>query len=288
MKPDKINTYGIAGSSKIFELSIADTDSESCDPEHRFKKMEKANARLKKLVDEQLIQLEAIRATNARFLSIIAHDLRTPSCSVISILELLKESYTEYDKPAVDRFIKMATNSAYGTLTLLDNLLAWTSAKNKAINFNPVKVNLHELVLSEIDNLFIPASHKLITLEYSIPFELFLKADQQMAEVIFRNLIQNAIKYSYVGGEINVGAVVNEKFVEITVEDNGIGITDIAREELFTDSSNKSTKGTNNEYGNGLGLMLCKEFVEKHGGSIRIESEQGKGSRVNFTLPHYA
>jgi signal transduction histidine kinase len=205
---------------------------------------------------------------------------------VISILELLKDSYTEYDKPAVNRFIKMATNSAYGTLTLLDNLLAWTSAKNKAMNFNPVKVNLHELVLGQIDNLFISASHKLISLEYSIPFELCLKADQQMVEVIFRNLIQNAIKYSYVGGEITVGAIVNEKFVEITVQDYGIGITDKAREELFTDSSNKSTKGTNNEYGNGLGLLLCKEFVEKHGGSIGIESEQGKGSKVRFSLPH--
>ena len=102
-----------------------------------------------------------------------------------------------------------------------------------------------------------------------------------------RNLINNAIKYSFIGGEIMISAAEAGQFVEITVEDNGIGMKHKALKELFNKDEVHTTRGTNNEYGTGLGLILCKEFVEKHGGNIRIESEPGKGTKIKFTMPHY-
>jgi signal transduction histidine kinase len=106
-----------------------------------------------------------------------------------------------------------------------------------------------------------------------------------MFKTILRNLISNAIKYSFIGGEVTINATELKQFVEISVEDTGIGITQKDRKELFRRNEIHTTRGTNNESGTGLGLILCKEFVEKHGGTIRIESEPGKGSRILFTLP---
>ena len=249
--------------------------------------LEELNAGLQKLADEQTIKLAEVIATNAKFLSIIAHDLRSPFGSIIGVLELLKDSYDDLNLKEVEKYISMASNSAYGTLNLLDNLLAWTAAQNKATYFNPVKINLRELVLNELESVATSAMHKQLTLDQSIPEELFLSADLQMTKTIIRNLINNAIKFSYIGGMISISATENTKFVEITVQDNGIGITGKAQKDLFKVNEMHSTRGTSNENGTGLGLLLCKEFVEKHGESIRIESEPGKGTKIKFTLPRH-
>jgi signal transduction histidine kinase len=108
-----------------------------------------------------------------------------------------------------------------------------------------------------------------------------------MVRTILRNLINNAIKYSFVGGEVMVSAAEVDQFVELTVKDNGIGMKNKIQKDLFNKDEVYTTRGTDNEYGTGLGLILCKEFVEKHGGTIRIESEPGKGTKIKFTLPHY-
>ncbi len=253
----------------------------------RLKEMEKKNALLKKHAEEQSNKLAEVVSTNAKFLSILAHDLRSPFSVIIGVLELLKDSYHEYNIKEVEKYIRMATNSANGTLGLLENLLCWAAAQNSAISFNPVKINLHELVIEEFDDMISAATHKLLTFNQSIPPKLFLAADLDMVKTILRNLINNAIKYSFIGGEITVSATEVGQFVEITVEDHGIGITQKALKELFTGNELHTTRGTNNESGTGLGLILCKEFVEKHGGTIRIESEPGKGTKIRFTLPHY-
>jgi len=249
--------------------------------------MEELNMRLQNLVDEQTVKLAEVIATNAKFLSIIAHDLRSPFGSIIGVLELLKDSYDDLNLKEVEKYISMASNSAYGTLNLLDNLLAWTAAQNKATYFNPVKIKLHDLVLNELESVTTSAMHKQLTLEQSIPEKLFLSADLQMTKTIIRNLINNAIKFSYIGGMISISATEDTKCVEITIQDNGIGITGKAQKNLFKVNEMHSTRGTSNENGTGLGLLLCKEFVEKHGESIRIESEPGKGTKIKFTLPHY-
>jgi signal transduction histidine kinase len=143
------------------------------------------------------------------------------------------------------------------------------------------------VVLSEIESFSTSATQKLITLNHSIKPNLFATADLQMVKTILRNLINNAIKYSYIGGEIIISALKKDKFVEIDVKDNGVAVSQIAQRDLFQQSELHSTKGAKNEYGTGLGQMICQEFVEMHGGIIRIKSESGKGSKIRFTLPHY-
>ncbi len=290
MKPVQIRSEDKAQSSKTYHISGHDSENDKATIlalTLRLKEMEKTNALLRKHAEEQTEKLAEVVATNAKFLSILAHDLRSPFSVIIGVLELLKDSYHEYNIKEVEKYIRMATNSANGTLGLLENLLCWTAAQNKAISFNPVKINLHQLVIEEFDDMISAATHKLVTFNQSIPPKLFLAADLEMVKTIFRNLINNAIKYSFIGGEITVSATEVGQFVEITVEDQGVGITQKAMKELFIRNELHTTRGTNNEAGTGLGLILCKEFVEKHGGVIRIESEAGKGTNISFTLPHY-
>jgi signal transduction histidine kinase len=143
------------------------------------------------------------------------------------------------------------------------------------------------LLQEEIESLKTLALQKQITMSQSVEPALNVTADLQMVKTIFRNLINNAIKYTHAYGKIVITAVENKQFVEVTVIDNGIGISDEDSKKLFKIDSFHSTPGTRDEKGTGLGLLLCKEFVELHGGNIRIESEAGKGSRFAFTLPHY-
>jgi signal transduction histidine kinase len=228
-----------------------------------------------------------IVSTNAKFLSIVAHDLRSPFSSIIGILELLKLSLRKFNKNEVEEYINIVYNSANNTLSLLDNLLIWAVSQNKEKNFNPVKVNLYELLREEIESLRTVARQKQIAMSHSIEPGLNVTADLQMVKTILRNLINNAIKYTNINGKISINACELKQFVEVTVKDNGIGISAENQRKLLKIDSFHSTPGTHNEKGTGLGLLLCKEFIELHGGNMRIESEAGKGSRFSFTLPHY-
>ncbi len=252
----------------------------------RLIKLKEVNTQLEKLIEERTAKLADVVGANAKFLSVLAHDLRSPFQSIIGALDLLQEGYNDNDKIQIETYINMATNSANTTLRLLENLLSWTSLQNTEKNFNPVKIDLHEVVLSEIESFSTSATQKLITLKHTIKPNLFVIADLQMVKTILRNLINNAIKYSYLGGEIIISAKRKDKFVEIDVKDNGVGISQNAQRDLFQPSELYSTRGTKNEYGTGLGLTICKEFVEMQGGIIQIESEPGKGSKIRFTLPH--
>jgi signal transduction histidine kinase len=253
----------------------------------RIEDLEQINAGLELVIEQRTSKLLEIVSTNAKFLSIIAHDLRSPFSSIIGILELLKMSLNEFKKNEVEEYINIVYNSANNTLTLLDNLLIWAVSQNKEKNFNPVKINLYELLREEIESLRTLAGQKQVSLSHTIEPGLNVTADLQMVKTILRNLINNAIKYTNINGEISVDAREKKQFVEVTVKDNGIGISVENQRKLFKIDAFHSTPGTHNEKGTGLGLLLCKEFIELHGGNMRIESEAGKGSRFSFTLPHY-
>jgi len=272
-------------SSHLYINKADDTNLSTPELIQRLKELEEINAQLEQIANDRSKKLTEVIETNAKFLSIIAHDLRSPFSSIISVLELLKDSYYDHNLEDVKKYIRMATNSANGTLSLLENLLAWTSAENKMTSFNPVKLNVKNLIDEEFENFISAATHKLISLNHSISENLHVSADIDMFKTVLRNLISNAIKYSFIGGKVTINATELKQFVEISVEDNGMGITQKDRKELFRRNEIHTTRGTNNESGTGLGLILCKEFVEKHGGTIRIESEPGKGSRILFTLP---
>jgi len=289
-KAINITSYGKNGNYKLADFPGNKSGSGNINEKKlmlRLNELEEVNSQLEKLVEERTAKLADVVATNAKFLSVLAHDLRSPFQSIIGALDLLQEGYNDNDKIEIDTYIQMATNSANTTLRLLENLLSWTSIQNTEKNFNPVKIDLHEVVLSEIESFSPSASQKLITLNHTIKPRLFATADLQMVKTILRNLINNAIKYSYIGGEIIISAIKKDKFVEIDVKDYGVGISQNAQRDLFQHTELHSTRGTKNEYGTGLGLMLCKEFVKMHGGIIRIESESGKGSKISFTLPRY-
>jgi signal transduction histidine kinase len=253
----------------------------------RLREMEELNISLELLVEQRTNKLVEIVSTNAKFLSIIAHDLRSPFSSIIGILELLKMSLKEFNKNEIEEYVDIVYKSANNTLTLLDNLLVWAVSQNKEKNFKPIKINLCELLREEIENLKTLAIQKQITLTHSIKPDLNVTADIQMVKTILRNLISNAIKYTNVNGEIIIDASEVKQYVEVAINDNGIGISAEDQRKLFKIDAFHSTPGTHDERGTGLGLLLCKEFVELHGGNIRIESKAGKGSRFAFTLPHY-
>ncbi len=289
-KSVNIITYGKISNFKPAVFAGKNTGPGSPDKKQsslRLIELEEANSHLKILLEEQSAKLAEVVATNTKFLSVLAHDLRSPFQAIIGALDLIQDSYNDKDEIEIEPFIKMASNSASTTLRLLENLLLWATLQNSERNYNPVKVDLYQLILVEIESSNPAFTQKLITLKHSVSPGLSVLADLQMVKTIFRNLISNAIKYSFIGGEISVSASADKKFAQITVQDNGIGISHNAQKELFKKNELHSTRGTNNEKGTGLGLILCNDFVNKHGGEIHIESVTGKGSKFKFTLPLY-
>ena len=290
VKPAKKPVLSISESSKSPGLShVISTTTTASEKQllFRIQEMEELNDSLEMLLEQRTQKLTEIVSTNGKFLSIIAHDLRSPFSSIIGILEMLKLSLREFNKEEIEEYIDIVYNSANNTLVLLDNLLVWAVSQNKEKNFKPVKINLYELLQEEIANLKTLAGQKQIIMNHTVEPGLNVSADLQMVKTILRNLISNAIKYTNIKGEIIINACELKQYVEVTVKDDGIGISVENQRKLFKIDAFHSTPGTHDERGTGLGLLLCKEFVELHGGNIRIESEPGKGSRFAFTLPHY-
>ena len=252
-----------------------------------LKEVEDINTHLEEQVEESKKKLNETIRTNSLFLKLIAHDLRNPFSATIGILDLLKESYNYCNNSEFEELLSLATNSANNALDLLENLLKWSISQSNEKSFNPVRINLREVIDSEFQSFNSTANQKKITLEHSVDPYLCVTADFDMVKTIFRNLISNAIKYTPTGGNISVSASDGKQFVKIEICDNGIGMSQKTKEKLFKIDEFHSTLGTNNEKGSGLGLLFCKEFLDLHGGKIRIESEPGNGSKFIFTLPHY-
>jgi two-component system, sensor histidine kinase and response regulator len=282
--------YNTDDSSKSLEktyiMSIKGSQTEK-DLLFRLQEMDRLNSSLEILLEQRTSKLTEIVSTNGKFLAIIAHDLRSPFSSIIGILELLKLSLKEFNKAEIEEYVDIIYKSANNTLVLLDNLLVWAVSQNKEKNFKPVKIDLYELLREEIENLKTLAGQKQIGINHSVEPGLNVTADLQMVKTILRNLISNAIKYTNTNGQITINALENKQNVEISVKDNGIGISPDIQKKLFKIDFLHSSPGTDNEKGTGLGLLLCKEFVELHGGNIRVESAEGKGCMISFSLPHY-
>lgn len=289
LKSGENGDYSRNESSESSGLSVVNVDNGISSDNYfllRIQELENRNAHLEKLVVQHTNRLSEVVATNTKFISIIGHDLRSPLNSILGVLKLLNEALNDYNLNELEKYINIASDSANSTLTLLDDLLAWTISQNKEKSFNPVKIKLHELLTNEIGSINCSAMQKHIMLNNSVAPHLNVTADLQMVKTVLRNLISNAIKFTDTGGEITISASESNQFVEIAVIDNGIGISSEAQRNLFKLDEYHSTPGTNNEKGTGLGLVICKEFVEMHGGNIRIDSEPGIGSRFTFSLPY--
>jgi signal transduction histidine kinase len=230
-------------------------------------------------------QLTVLNATKDRFFSIIAHDLRNPFHLLIGFSELLLKNFEKYSADKNRKYLQMILESSQSGHSLLENLLQWSRTQTGHISFEPTRIKLNEIILETFLLHSGMAEQKNILLESSVNDNTFIFADENMVKTIIRNLISNAIKFTPDNGQINIKALEQQSMIEITVSDTGVGISEENLKKLFRLDTPVSTMGTQKEKGTGLGLLLCKEFVEKHGGKIRVESTEGKGSDFIFTLP---
>ena len=231
------------------------------------------------------LKLIELNATKDRFFSIIAHDLKTPFNSIIGFSEQLVEQINEKDYEKIGELTNIILQSANRAMDLLMNLMEWAQSQTGRIEFKPENIEIVALI-NETTLLYDEiATQKSIAIKKMIPDNLTVFADKFMASTVFRNLISNAVKFTKQGGEVVFSAVKEQNEIIFSVTDKGVGISKNDIEKLFRIDQIFSTKGTNNEKGTGLGLILCKEFIEKHGGKIWVESVEGKGSCFYFTFP---
>jgi len=229
-------------------------------------------------------KLEELNVTKDKFFSIIAHDLRSPFNSILGFSSLLLENHRQYNETERDVYIKTLDNSAKQTYKLLDNLLNWARIQTEGFVFNPKEQSLEKTLIEVIKLNSYNAEIKSIKLSYNLSKDIKIYADYDMIEIILRNLISNAIKFTHKNGEVKIDAEQDKDNVIITVSDTGVGMAQEKLGEIFDISKKTSTAGTENEIGTGLGLILCKEFVEKHSGEIWVESEIEKGSKFIFSI----
>lgn len=220
-----------------------------------------------------------------KFLSIIAHDLKNPFNAIIGFSDVLRERIEEKDYQEAGRFAGIIHESTNRVLDLLTNLLEWSRSQTGKIEFNPEYLDITKLI-SEVTALVEDsARQKSITLMNTVPRKFIVNADGGMISTVVRNLISNAIKFTEPGGTVTIEAWKTEANLVVTIRDTGIGIQKEALEKLFRIGESFSTPGTRKEKGTGLGLILCKEFIDKHGGKIWAESIAGVGSAFSFSLP---
>ena len=231
-------------------------------------------------------ELRELNATKDKFFSIIAHDLKNPFGQMMMFAELLQEELQKASADRLEHFINIICQVSKQGYRLLENLLEWSRAQTDGIPFEPRPIHLRSLVMESVGVVAHHAENKRIQIEIDIPEHLTLYADAYMTATILRNLVSNAVKFSHEGGAIGIAARNSSEEVEISVTDNGVGIAEKHLRKIFRVDAHHSTRGTKQEKGTGLGLILCKEFVEKHGGRIDVNSEVGKGSCFRLVYPN--
>ncbi|MGE4569557.1 MAG: ATP-binding protein [Bacteroidales bacterium] len=252
---------------------------------NKNRELESMNQNLEKLVDERTAELAEANATKDKFFSIIAHDLKGAFNSLMGLSDFLIADFAnlpDSERMEILSHIKAVSDSSY---KLLQNLLDWARVQTGKIPFAPAMVDLSMAVENELTFFCGQASQKQIVLKKVFPdATVQAYADLNMLSTILRNLISNALKFTYPGGQVTITVADAGDFAEISVSDTGIGIAPENLQRLFKVSEHVKSYGTNREEGTGLGLILCREFVQKHGGAISVESSP-KGSRFYFTLP---
>ncbi len=228
--------------------------------------------------------LVTLNATKDKFFSIIAHDLKNPFSSILGFCEVLALRYDKYDDAKRKHLIGVIDRSAQNVFKLLENLLQWSRSQTGNIKYTPEEFNVYEVVQSIQTLLENSLIEKGIKFNYDIPKNLTIYADKNMIYTVIRNLVTNAIKFTELG-EVSVTAGELNDFIRVSVTDTGSGMRKEIIDKIFEIEKSKSTEGTRGEPGTGLGLIICKDFIEKNGGTIGVESEVNKGSTFYFTIP---
>lgn len=230
-------------------------------------------------------EIKALSGQKDRLLSIIAHDLKTPFHHIMGYSEVLTEEFDTLDEAEKKRIMQLLRKTADVTYGLLEHLLDWGRIQMKRISFEPAEISLHKILKEISSDLNDMNSRKNITITTKLDKPVFLVADRYMLSTILRNLISNAVKFSFPGSEVVVSAVKEHDSILISVKDSGTGISEEDLPRLFSLDDQCRSTGTEGEKGTGLGLILAKEFTEKHGGSIEVKSTPGLGSTFTVKLP---
>jgi PAS domain S-box-containing protein len=237
------------------------------------------------LKDREILLKESNASKNKLF-SIIGHDLRGPIGSLKQLTNMMLSDCDLTDSEMTKEILQVLQKSASDTYDLLENLLAWANSQRNEIYFSPANINLHEIIEECKILVLDPARSKDITIHNQTSFSQFVYADRNMLMTILRNLLTNAIKFSQPQSNIYLSFIDTKKGVIISVKDEGVGINSENLCRLFKPTEYLTTYGTLGEKGTGLGLLLCKDLVEKHGSEIRVKSDVGKGSEFSFFIPH--
>lgn len=233
-------------------------------------------------------ELRELNKTKDKFFSIIGHDVKTPVSTIASYSSLLVDEFEEMEKEEILQILKIIKKSSFHAIDLLKNLLEWAKVQTGSISFNPEVINICDIIEEEVDFASNVWDKKNITVEYTPKADNFVYADRNMVRTVFRNLLSNAIKFTPEKGRIQLHSKRLKQdgdFIQISIQDNGVGISKKLLPTLFSIKDNYSSEGTSGEAGTGMGLLFCKEFIDIQGGDIHAESVVGEGSIFSFSLP---
>ena len=263
---------------QIIRFVAVDTDITAVKKAQDVVNIQKAEIELKR------DQLEKANITKDKFFSIIAHDLKNPFHSIMGFTDLLLKNYHDFEDTKKQEFLGLINESSQYANNLLDNLLHWSRTQTESIKYSPIKFDLHSLVNEIQHMLHGNAEKKQLALLNLVPEASYVYADKNMIDTVLRNLVSNSIKFTPTEGTISIEAVPGEELIQIIVKDNGVGIPLDKQGKLFSFGEFHSTSGTAGEPGTGLGLIICFEFVKKHGQKLSFSSESGKGTSFTFDL----
>jgi signal transduction histidine kinase len=248
-----------------------------------FENQKQELERLNEDMKAQNQKLQSLHQVNNQIFSIISHDLRSPLGSIKGFLRLMQ--ITELSAQETKYFLNELEGGTNNTLQMLDTLLQWARNQMNGIQPQFKHILLNKLILQVVESVQNQATLKGVNLSVEIKNEIKIVADEEMLKLVIRNLLTNAIKFTKAGGFVSVAVWQDQHNNYIAVKDTGIGLTEEQKNKLFNPEKAFSLRGTSNEKGTGLGLILCKEFIEKHKGTIQVESELNKGSTFSVALP---
>ena len=252
---------------------------------HMSKQLLQERENLQYRVQERTQELQEALAQKDKFFSIIAHDLRSPISGFLSLSSLLAEDAQSMTREEQERVFKEMNSSAQSLFSLLENLLQWSQMQRGLMAFEPESCELSRHLEQTLELLRPEATRKQVSLINELSAEIVVHADPRMLQSVLHNLLSNALKFSSSGGSVQITAQEQGQMIQVEVRDQGLGMDQETLASLFSLDGKHSQKGTAGEKGSGLGLILCREFVQRHGGEVWARSEPGQGTAIYFTLP---
>ena len=280
----KLSLYRLKGDKTRLEKGVKDRTMEIQNKNLVLIENQRKLENQKQEIQRHMIALREVNATKDKFFSIIAHDLKSPFNTILGFTDLLDTNYNDYTDNERKQFLRELSKTSKNTLSLLENLLTWARAQRGQIKITKEILVIRNLVEESISSYIGAATLKNIQIDNSIPIEMQAGLDKETMKTAIGNLVSNGIKFTPPGGRVFITGQYTENMIKISVGDTGVGMNSNTINKLFRIEESFTTFGTNNEKGTGLGLILCKELIEKNGGEITVESEPSMGSIFNITI----